>query len=282
MMGADDGTEHRPGMIDDLYSARILALAANMPHAGRLPDAPHGAGQASVEKVSRLCGSTVIVDVAVRQGRVVAFAQEVRACALGQAAAAILGEQAVGAGVEEIAAGRDALKAMLKTGAPPPAGRFAALAVLAQVKDFPARHASTSAGVRGGGRSGGPRGRSRAPPGRSDAAPQPAQVGAPCAGMIASDPSHGEDGAAREPSLPVVDPRVAQRLQGRGLAVAGQPLPLHADLFGIRGGGAGLPRPLAGRRPGVAARLPLPSLRRPGLRPAAGSRGQARTGAPEM
>ena len=130
-------------MIDDLYSARILALAANMPHAGRLPDALHGAGQASVEKVSRLCGSTVIVDVAVRQGRVVAFAQDVRACALGQAAAAILGEQAVGAGVEEIAAGRDALKAMLKTGAPPPAGRFAALAVLAQVKDFPARHAST-------------------------------------------------------------------------------------------------------------------------------------------
>ena len=125
-------------MIDELYSARILGLAANMPRAGRL-----ASPQASVEKVSRLCGSKVVVDLVVEGGRVVDFAQDVRACALGQAAAAILGEKAVGASVDEIAAGRDALKAMLKTGAPPPRGRFADLAVLAQVKDFPARHAST-------------------------------------------------------------------------------------------------------------------------------------------
>jgi NifU-like protein involved in Fe-S cluster formation len=125
-------------MIDDLYSARILALAANMPRAGRL-----AAPQASVEKISRLCGSRVTVDLVVAEGRVTDFAQDVRACVLGQAAAAILGEQVVGARIAEIVEARDALKAMLKQGAAPPQGRFADLAVLAQVKDFPARHAST-------------------------------------------------------------------------------------------------------------------------------------------
>ncbi len=125
-------------MIDDLYSARILALAANMPHAGRLAEPG-----ASSEKVARLCGSKVVVDVVMADGRVADFAQDVRACALGQAAAAILGEHVLGASVEELAAGRDDLRAMLKTGALPPQGRFADLAVLAQVREFPARHAST-------------------------------------------------------------------------------------------------------------------------------------------
>ncbi len=125
-------------MIDDLYSARILRLAANMPHAGRLP-----APGASSEKTSRLCGSRIVVDVVMADGRVAEFAQDVRACALGQAAAAILGEHVVGASVEEITAGRDALRDMLKEGAAPPEGRFADLAVLQQVREFPARHAST-------------------------------------------------------------------------------------------------------------------------------------------
>jgi NifU-like protein involved in Fe-S cluster formation len=125
-------------MIDDLYSARILRLAANMPRAGRL-----ATPQASSEKVSRLCGSKVVVDVVVEDGRIVGFAQDVRACALGQAAAAILGEHVQGAPVEEVEAARDALRAMLKEGAAPPGGRFADLAVLEQVRDFPARHAST-------------------------------------------------------------------------------------------------------------------------------------------
>jgi NifU-like protein involved in Fe-S cluster formation len=125
-------------MIDELYSARILALAANMPHAGRL-----AAPCASSEKVSRLCGSKVVVDVVMADGRVAEFAQDVRACALGQAAAAILGEHVLGASVEELAAGRDGLRAMLKDGAAPPEGRFCDLAVLAQVREFPARHAST-------------------------------------------------------------------------------------------------------------------------------------------
>ena len=125
-------------MIDDLYSARILKLAANMPHAGRL-----AAPGASSEKASRLCGSRVVVDVVMADGRVAEFAQDVRACALGQAAAAILGEHVLGASVEELAAGRDGLRAMLKDGAASPQGRFADLEVLAQVHEFPARHAST-------------------------------------------------------------------------------------------------------------------------------------------
>ncbi len=125
-------------MIDDLYSDRILALAANMPRAGRLA-APH----ASSEKTSKLCGSTVIVDVSVADGRVTDFAQDVRACALGQASAAVLGENVIGASVQEIELARDALSAMLKRDGAPPGGRFADLAVLQPVKDYPARHAST-------------------------------------------------------------------------------------------------------------------------------------------
>ncbi len=130
-------------MIDDLYSAKILNLAANMPCAGRLPHP-----QATAERTSRLCGSRVVVDVVVADGRIVAFAQDVRACALGQAAAAILGDQIIGARIEDVEAARDALRTLLKTGegAPKPdelGGRFADLAVLAQVKDYPARHAST-------------------------------------------------------------------------------------------------------------------------------------------
>ena len=125
-------------MIDELYSARILKAAANMPRAGRL-----AAPDASAEKVSKLCGSRVLVDVRLEDGRIADYAQEVKACALGQAAAAILGEHALGASVEEIESARDALRAMLKTGGAPPEGRFADLAMLAPVKDYPPRHAST-------------------------------------------------------------------------------------------------------------------------------------------
>ena len=125
-------------MIDDLYSARILTLVANMPRSGRLP-----APDASSEKVAKLCGSRIVVDVAVRDGKVVDFAQDVSACALGQAAAAILGQNVVGADLSEIELARDSLVAMLKSNGSPPAGRFAELAVLEPVKDYPARHAST-------------------------------------------------------------------------------------------------------------------------------------------
>lgn len=125
-------------MIDDLYSTKLLRLAAEMPRAGRLvrPDA-------SSEKVSKLCGSRVVVDVTVEDGHVADFAQDVKACALGQAAAAVLGAHVIGASLEELETTRDAFRAMLKAGGPAPAGRFGDLALLAPVKDYPARHTST-------------------------------------------------------------------------------------------------------------------------------------------
>lgn len=125
-------------MIDDLYSAKLLALAANLPRVGRLA-APH----ASVEKVAKLCGSRVVVDVVVDGDRVTDFAQDVKACALGQAAAAVLGAQVIGASLGELEVTREQFRAMLKAGGDPPTGRFSDLAMLAPVKDYPARHAST-------------------------------------------------------------------------------------------------------------------------------------------
>ena len=125
-------------MIDDLYSAKVLALAANLPRRGRLA-APDG----SAEKVSKLCGSRVVVDVTVDGDKVADFAQDVKACALGQASASVLGRHVVGASVHELESARDQFRAMLKQGGPPPEGRFSDLAMLAPVKDYPARHAST-------------------------------------------------------------------------------------------------------------------------------------------
>ena len=125
-------------MIDDLYSAKLLKLAANMPRLGRLP-----APDASVEKVSKLCGSRVNVDVTLDGDRVADFAQDVQACALGQASAAVLGANVVGASLAEIEMARDQFRAMLKTGGDAPQGRFSDLSMLAPVKDYPARHTST-------------------------------------------------------------------------------------------------------------------------------------------
>ena len=130
-------------MIDELYSARILKLAANLPHSGRLA-APQGTG----ERVAKLCGSKAIVDVALDAGgRVAEFAQDVKACALGQAAAGVLGEAVIGASVEEIADARDAMSAMLKSGGEGPEGRFEGLRALKLVAGYPARHASTMVAI---------------------------------------------------------------------------------------------------------------------------------------
>ena len=126
-------------MIDDLYSARILRLAAELPHAGRLA-APEGTG----ERVARLCGSRATVDVTLDEaGRVRDFAQDVKACALGQAAAGVVGQVAIGASLAEIAEAQSATVAMLKSGGEGPVGRFEGLRALRQVADYPARHAST-------------------------------------------------------------------------------------------------------------------------------------------
>ena len=130
-------------MIDELYSARILKLAANLPHSGRLA-APEGTG----ERVAKLCGSRAIVDVTLDEaGRISAFAQDVKACALGQAAAGVLGEAVIGASLDELVEARDAMSAMLKAGGEGPAGRFEGLRALKQVADYPARHASTMVAI---------------------------------------------------------------------------------------------------------------------------------------
>ena len=132
-----------PPMIDELYSARILKLAANLPHSGRLA-APEGTG----ERVAKLCGSKAVVDVTLDEaGRVLAFAQDVKACALGQAAAGVLGESVIGASLDELVSARDAMSAMLKAGGEGPTGRFDGLRALKQVADYPARHASTMVAI---------------------------------------------------------------------------------------------------------------------------------------
>lgn len=130
-------------MIDELYSARILKLAANLPHSGRLA-APEGTG----ERVAKLCGSRAVVDVTLDDaGRVGTFAQDVKACALGQAAAGVLGETVIGASLDELVDARDAMAAMLKAGGEGPTGRFEGLRALKQVADYPARHASTMVAI---------------------------------------------------------------------------------------------------------------------------------------
>src|SRR5262245_15636364 len=124
--------------MDDLYHPRILELAADIPHVGRL-DAPDGAST----KVSRVCGSVVTVELKLKDGVVSEIAVHPKACALGQASTGILATNAIGATPAEIREARDALRAMLKDGGPPPAGRFWELRHLEAVRDYPPRHAST-------------------------------------------------------------------------------------------------------------------------------------------
>ena len=125
-------------MIDGVYNKRILELAADIPRLGRL-----ALPQASSTAYSRLCGSTITVDVSLEQGKVSDFAQELKACALGQASASILARNVLGATPEEIRTVRETMRKMLKENGPPPEGRWADLAVLEPVRDYKARHAST-------------------------------------------------------------------------------------------------------------------------------------------
>lgn len=120
-----------------LYSGRILALAADIPHLGRLP-APMG----SARKRSPLCGSTVTVDVVVKGGRVVEFAQDVKACALGQAAAGVLGGAVLGRSLPELQAARAELQLMLKDSGPVPSVPFGGYEVLIPAREYRNRHAS--------------------------------------------------------------------------------------------------------------------------------------------
>lgn len=120
-----------------LYSGRILELAADIPHLGRLP-APQG----TARKRSPLCGSTVTVDLVLKEGRVADFAQDVKACALGQAAAAVVGGAVIGRTRAEVEAARDALRAMLKDGGPVPPAPFDGFEVLQPAREYRNRHAS--------------------------------------------------------------------------------------------------------------------------------------------
>jgi NifU-like protein involved in Fe-S cluster formation len=125
-------------MLNDIYNAKILELAANIPRQGRL-----AAPDASAKAHSKLCGSTVIVDLVMRDGKVVDFAHDVKACALGQAAASLMARNVIGATGPELRELRDKVRAMLKESGPPPQGKWADVGVLEPVRDYKARHAST-------------------------------------------------------------------------------------------------------------------------------------------
>lgn len=131
-------------MMNELYNQRILKLAADIPHIGRL-DAP----QATADAVSRLCGSKVHVELSLgADGTVDAFAHELEACALGQASSSVMAREIIGCGPQELRAVGDAMRAMLKQDGPPPkdserGGKWSDLEVLEPVREFKNRHAST-------------------------------------------------------------------------------------------------------------------------------------------
>ncbi len=120
-----------------LYSGRILALAADIPHLERQADP-----DATVKKRSPLCGSTVTVDLSLRDGRIAAFGQDVKACALGQASASVVGGALIGTTRAQVEAARDQLSAMLKKDGPAPDAPFDGLEVLMPAREYKNRHAS--------------------------------------------------------------------------------------------------------------------------------------------
>jgi len=124
-------------MIDDLYNQQILGAAAGISRVGRLT-APQG----SATKESRLCGSQITVDVEMSDNVVSDYAQEIKACVLGQAAASLLAERVIGCNRQELAAAREALRAMLKEGAEGPDGTWHPLRMLAAARAYPMRHGS--------------------------------------------------------------------------------------------------------------------------------------------
>ncbi len=125
-------------MLSDVYNKRILELAGNIPLLERLPTP-----DATATAHSRLCGSTVTVDLTMDGDVVTGFGHDVKACALGQASSAIMARHVVGATAGELRAVREQARAILKENAEPPAGKWSDLAVLVPVRDYKARHAST-------------------------------------------------------------------------------------------------------------------------------------------
>jgi NifU-like protein involved in Fe-S cluster formation len=126
-------------MLNEVYNRRIIELAGNIPRLGRL-DTP----DASATAHSKLCGSTVTVDLKMAGDEITDFAHEVKACALGQASSSIMARNIIGAKADELRNLRDAVRKMLKeNGSPPADGRWSDIAVLEPVRDYKARHAST-------------------------------------------------------------------------------------------------------------------------------------------
>ena len=125
-------------MINEVYNKRIIELAGNIPRLGRLADA-----DASATAHSKLCGSTVTVDLKMDGEEVTDFAHDVKACALGQASSSIMARNVIGAKADELRALRDTVRRMLKENGTPPDGKWADIAVLEPVRDYKARHAST-------------------------------------------------------------------------------------------------------------------------------------------
>jgi NifU-like protein involved in Fe-S cluster formation len=123
---------------DDIYSQRILELAAAMPRTARL-----AVPEATATAHSKLCGSTVTVDLAMEGDVVTDYGQSVKACLLGQSAASVIGREVIGSSASELREVGAAMRKMLKEGGPPPQGKWADLAVLEPVRDYRARHAST-------------------------------------------------------------------------------------------------------------------------------------------
>ena len=125
-------------MINEVYNRRILELAGDIPRIGRLPRP-----DASATAHSKLCGSTVTIDLAMDGDTVTDFAHEVKACALGQASSSVMARQVVGSNAAELRDVRIQMRKMLKEKGPAPGGKWADLAVLEPVRDYQARHAST-------------------------------------------------------------------------------------------------------------------------------------------
>ena len=125
-------------MLNDVYNSRILELAANIPRLGRLAEP-----DATATAHSKLCGSTVTVDLKMEGDTVTDFAHVVKACALGQASSSIMARNVIGAKAGELRTLRETIRRMLKENGTPPGGKWAEIAVLEPVRDYKARHAST-------------------------------------------------------------------------------------------------------------------------------------------
>lgn len=123
--------------LDEIYNSKLLELAAHIPHSERLPSP-----DATITAHSKLCGSTVTIDLCLDGGAVTGYGQTVKACLLGQAACSVVGSNILGASTDEVRTAAAEMRRMLKENGPPPTGRFAELAVLEPVRHYKARHGS--------------------------------------------------------------------------------------------------------------------------------------------